>query len=432
VVDDDFSSAQFPGIAGLDALRVTAAHEFFHAVQFGYDLAEDAWLKESTAAWIEDVIYDSVNDNYQYLSRSPLSHPEVPLDSFVDFNASSPVAGFHYGVWIFFRYLSERYDDQIIHDITTRLDSRSTDFRDVYSLEAIRAELIERGTTLPAAYADFMAQNVRPAGFYEEGAAYQRNAALALTHTLGTTSPSAIGTFSEDHLSSRYVSFRPAAGTDPAANLSVAVRLPAAATSPVATVVSVPTAGTPTSTQITITNGEGTATVPFGSTSEVVLVLSNASSRIPRSSCNFFQPQTPFSCGGRPSDEDQGFGYSGALGDTPVEPGDPGGPPVDSTAPRITNVVDRPDPFRPNGTRLWHLLFTINEASFVSVEVRNPAGRRVLRLADSVGAGTRIDANWNGVLGRRFAPNGRYAYIITATDAADNRRVARGSVTIRR
>jgi hypothetical protein len=53
-----------------------------------------------------------------------------------------------------------------------------------------------------------------------------------------------------------------------------------------------------------------------------------------------------------------------------------------------------------------------------------------LRLADSVGANTRIDANWNGVLGTRLAPKGKYGYKITARDAAGNSRAVRGTVTI--
>ena len=74
VVDDDFARSQFSGSAnGLRALKVTAAHEFFHAVQFAFDWLEDLWLMEGTAAWIEDEVYDSVNDNIQYLRTSPVS-----------------------------------------------------------------------------------------------------------------------------------------------------------------------------------------------------------------------------------------------------------------------------------------------------------------------------------------------------------------------
>ena len=50
------------------SLRVTAAHEFFHAIQFGYDYAEDGWLMEATATWVEERVADDVNDNRQYLA----------------------------------------------------------------------------------------------------------------------------------------------------------------------------------------------------------------------------------------------------------------------------------------------------------------------------------------------------------------------------
>jgi hypothetical protein len=53
VLDDDYSSAQYPYANPMNPLRVTAAHEFFHAVQFAYDWLEDAWLMEGTATWIE-------------------------------------------------------------------------------------------------------------------------------------------------------------------------------------------------------------------------------------------------------------------------------------------------------------------------------------------------------------------------------------------
>ena len=54
----------------------------FHAVQFGYDIAEDSWFLEATAAWVEDEMYDDVNDNLQYLKQSPLRLPRVPMDTF--------------------------------------------------------------------------------------------------------------------------------------------------------------------------------------------------------------------------------------------------------------------------------------------------------------------------------------------------------------
>ena len=54
-----------------NSLKVTAAHEFFHAIQFAYDVDEDLWFMEGSATWVEDEVYDSINDNYQFLAVQP-------------------------------------------------------------------------------------------------------------------------------------------------------------------------------------------------------------------------------------------------------------------------------------------------------------------------------------------------------------------------
>jgi hypothetical protein len=107
VLDDDFSKSQFhpPSVHGKDALKVTAAHEFFHAVQFAYDYSHrDQWLREGTAVWMEDEVYGGVHANYDFLDESPLAEPEVPLDTF-----GAPDTGQNpeYGAWTFWRFLTE-------------------------------------------------------------------------------------------------------------------------------------------------------------------------------------------------------------------------------------------------------------------------------------------------------------------------------------
>jgi hypothetical protein len=66
VLDNNFSYAEFHA-KPIDSMRVTAAHEFFHAIQYAYQLTEDRWLYESTATWMEERFADDVNDNRQYL-----------------------------------------------------------------------------------------------------------------------------------------------------------------------------------------------------------------------------------------------------------------------------------------------------------------------------------------------------------------------------
>jgi len=84
----------------LDDLKVTAAHEFLHSIQFGLGvISADANFIEGSAAWIEDEVYDSINDNYQYLwprwNESMGAYPTAN-DAF-------------YGYWLIWRALTERY-----------------------------------------------------------------------------------------------------------------------------------------------------------------------------------------------------------------------------------------------------------------------------------------------------------------------------------
>jgi hypothetical protein len=73
-----------------DGLHTTIAHEFFHAVQFGYYSLFDAqWWQETTAVWMEDVAYTEVNDYYQYLS-SFFNAPTTSLDRFLPFGDLHP------------------------------------------------------------------------------------------------------------------------------------------------------------------------------------------------------------------------------------------------------------------------------------------------------------------------------------------------------
>ncbi|RLD17134.1 hypothetical protein DRI50_00145 [candidate division KSB1 bacterium] len=64
---------------GLAALKVTAAHEFHHAIQLGYQLRwnnengypelPDRFFMEMTSTFMEDYVYDQVNDYVQYVNR---------------------------------------------------------------------------------------------------------------------------------------------------------------------------------------------------------------------------------------------------------------------------------------------------------------------------------------------------------------------------
>src|SRR5215216_1883575 len=79
VVDEDF--ANFGSSQTRQEFRdVTAAHEFFHAIQFSYDWFEDLWLMEGTAMFMEGQFRPNVEDRIRYLANSVLTSPGTPVD----------------------------------------------------------------------------------------------------------------------------------------------------------------------------------------------------------------------------------------------------------------------------------------------------------------------------------------------------------------
>ncbi len=106
-----------------DKMKVTVAHEFFHAVQYVYEDWYDSdryhydsnlWWEESTAVWIEDEIYDYVNDYLQYL-KIKFTNFDKPLDYYQD-----TLINFEYGGVIFAKFLSETFNKDIILEIFVR------------------------------------------------------------------------------------------------------------------------------------------------------------------------------------------------------------------------------------------------------------------------------------------------------------------------
>jgi hypothetical protein len=298
-LDNDFRPSQFGGAAALDSLRVTVAHELFHAVQFAYDYLEDGWLMEATATWMEDELYDSVNDNRQYLRTSPLSAPARSLDRFGGL--------YHYGAWLFFRHLSERFPSAtgglptIIRSIWTHADGRAG-AADLMSIDAVTRALSDRRRTLTAEFARFAMANRSPRSFYSEGAAYPKAAASTVTIAAARRNPRATARVL-DHLSSATVRYVPSRTTARNWKLKLAVNMAPRTRGSAAVVRVFNRNGSVRTINVSLNaKGDAVLSVPFSSrtVSVVEVTLVNASRRFSR--C-FAQP-TPFSCSGLPVDDD--------------------------------------------------------------------------------------------------------------------------------
>jgi hypothetical protein len=179
VLDNDYSRAEFGSRkTPQQNFQVTAAHEYFHAVQYGYDVSEDRWVMEATATWAEDQLYDGVNDNRAYLRGGPMRLPHRSLDTFA--------GTFHYGTWIFFRYLTERFPDAqgklpiLVRDLWRRLDDAPGGIGE-YSLQGLKKVLRKRNLSLTKAFAGFSAANRTPGRNYQEGKHYPKAPLAAST-----------------------------------------------------------------------------------------------------------------------------------------------------------------------------------------------------------------------------------------------------------
>lgn len=92
--------ADFPGIES-NNVQVTSAHEFYHAIQYGYDAWERPWIKEASAVWMEEIHYPDINDCYQYLPlyfNSPELGPNIETKRM-------------YGSYIYVLYLVDNHFD---------------------------------------------------------------------------------------------------------------------------------------------------------------------------------------------------------------------------------------------------------------------------------------------------------------------------------
>jgi hypothetical protein len=297
VLDNDFTEFPMPPTP---SMRVTVAHELFHAVQFGLDAREDGWLLEATATWMEEQLTDDVDDNRQYLVHGQLGEPRTPLDTF-DGGLGS------YGNWIFFQKLAQRFGTEAVRQVWARADGR-TGRRNDFSVQAVRRYVEARGVSWPRFYAGFLAANRTPRSSYAEGSAYRATSPQMRTR-LGRARPRWTRTVSLDHLTGHLASLRPGPGLR-RGRLLITVDAGPRATAPAAHVVLVGRKGVIGRSPLRLDRrGEGSRVVKFRRplVDRVEVVLANASTRY---TCN---RGTPFACHGKPRHDRQAVRVSARV-----------------------------------------------------------------------------------------------------------------------
>ena len=142
-------------------MKVTSAHEFFHAVQFAYNVFAGGWYMENCATWIEDMIWDDINDNYAFLSY---------FLNFVHRPITTADGAFEYGAFLWPMFLYENWGHDFI----------KTSWEFCVNADAINAlenTCGQYGTTIEEQYIGYSLWNFLTdfrddGGHYEEAAEY--------------------------------------------------------------------------------------------------------------------------------------------------------------------------------------------------------------------------------------------------------------------
>lgn len=150
IVIDNRMDVPTPGINGG---RVTAAHEFHHAIQVGSyrpPLPGDEYYFEATSTSMEEFVYDSINDYYNYLPTY-FRYPDRR------FTYNTGNTGYDRVVWNI--YLKEKFEQEE-NDPTKGFEiiKKSWELMKNYgnsAIEAISLALMENGLEIKSSFNDF-------------------------------------------------------------------------------------------------------------------------------------------------------------------------------------------------------------------------------------------------------------------------------------
>lgn len=155
VMDNDYSEFTTDTTSEEEAMQVTAAHEFHHVIQFGINADTDGWLMEATSTWMEDQVFDDIDDNLQYLNGTGgfFSNPEESLYS--EFH--------YYNSWLWLEYMETKWEQDAVKSIWVDYLVSSGS-----SLTAVAGVLADEGSTIRQAFSEFARVNYTQEDFYTD------------------------------------------------------------------------------------------------------------------------------------------------------------------------------------------------------------------------------------------------------------------------
>jgi hypothetical protein len=146
-MDNDFEEMEDEGDP-IALMRATAAHEFHHAVQHGYDIDDLTWYAEATATWMETQTFPKDQDATGYVENA-YRYPELCFGT-----ESDPDDGLvMYGEWLFLQSLTDAHGDKAVFKLWS-------DIAQLDGFDALAQTLEFFNDDIPNALARYRIQNI--------------------------------------------------------------------------------------------------------------------------------------------------------------------------------------------------------------------------------------------------------------------------------
>ena len=146
-MDNDFEELAYQGDP-LDLMHSTAAHEFHHAIQHGYDIDDLTWYAEASAVWMEAQTFPKTRDAAGYAEYA-YRYPELCFGSTNDPDGGMVV----YGEWMFIQSLVDRYGQKALFKLWNNIAQYD-------GWEALAQTLVFFDDSIPNALARYHIQNI--------------------------------------------------------------------------------------------------------------------------------------------------------------------------------------------------------------------------------------------------------------------------------
>lgn len=140
---------RFDPLVSDGSVKAFAAHEFFHAIQIGYNAFSEQWIEEASSTWIETIAAPEAANAYGYL---PSFVPASRISLQWSFGA------YEYGSFLFVEFLVERYGtdpepEGIVRELWEAIGVADGSVATTAALEDV---LAARGANLESAWAEFL------------------------------------------------------------------------------------------------------------------------------------------------------------------------------------------------------------------------------------------------------------------------------------